>query len=247
VLGYAELGLGRTGSALRYLQDSLVLHRQVGNRYPEADTLYHIAAVHRLCGRRTQAIEDARTALALASETGERRAEAGSLAVLATLVAPKQAAELCRRALRLARDTKARLFEVEALLGLATASRDMHQYEPALGYATHAHDISSESGYRMLEGRALTALASIYLAMGDHERAAAQARRALAIHRQTGHRVGQTEALGVLGEAEQAAGEPDAAERHWREARDIAAACGVELSAVGVPDRDCAGVVNPTV
>ena len=84
-LGEVCQALGRPAEATAHLDRALPLHREVGNRGGEAETLRVQATVERDAGRHERARELAETALGLARAAGDRRYEADALNTLGTI------------------------------------------------------------------------------------------------------------------------------------------------------------------
>jgi tetratricopeptide (TPR) repeat protein/DNA-binding SARP family transcriptional activator/DNA-binding XRE family transcriptional regulator len=223
-LGKAYLHLGRFDDARATLARALAIHRAVGDRYTEADSLRILAAVQAAVGHHDEALEFADAALALAREIGDRRIEADALTTSANihrrLGDHQRAVDRHTHALRLALDIGHRSAEIDAHLGLA-ADRCTDQPDKAAESAVAALALTRRFGYRINEAKALTLLAAIRL-HDDPRRAAEHAEHAVAIYAVSGHRLGEAHAHRVAERAHRAAGDERAARLHQDQASALA-------------------------
>ncbi|HZA23231.1 MAG TPA: tetratricopeptide repeat protein [Dehalococcoidia bacterium] len=81
----SSYNLGQYQSALNYYQQALVIHRGVGNRAMEGNTLHCIGWVHHARGRYDQALENYQRALVITREVGDREGEEAILANIESL------------------------------------------------------------------------------------------------------------------------------------------------------------------
>ena len=190
---------------LEQLTRALALHRDVGDRDTEADTLHRLAAVHRDAGRHAEALELARAAVELARETGNHRAESDATNTLATvhhhLGHHADAVRLHERALGLARDSGSRYPEAHALIGLAAAHHCAGRVDPRPRRRAPGALAGPPAGVPDAGGPGAHP-ARRHPARPGRRRAGGRARReALKIHEQCGHRLGCALAHLVLGRA----------------------------------------------
>jgi DNA-binding SARP family transcriptional activator/DNA-binding XRE family transcriptional regulator len=174
-LGAAHLELGRwagrdgtegaadTARARDYLLRALAVHREIGDRRNEADTLRVLAAAELDAGRPVAALGYAQDALALATAAADRRFEALALSMVATAHAGLRRAADARehhdRALALARDAGDRATETIALLDRAQALGYLGEPGQLRELARAALAIARELSANSLERRALALLA----------------------------------------------------------------------------------------
>lgn len=223
-LGKAYLHLGRFDDARTTLARALAIHRALGDRYTEADSLRILAAVQAAAGHHDEALEFADAALALAREIGDRRIEADALTTSANihrrLGDHQRAVAGHTNALRLALDIGHRSAEIDAHLGLA-ADQCTDQPDKATESAAAALTLTRRFGYRINEAKALTLLAAIRL-HDDPRRAVEHAEHAVAIYAASGHRLGEAHAHRVAERAYRAAGDERAARLHQDQASALA-------------------------
>ncbi|OLF15466.1 AfsR/SARP family transcriptional regulator [Actinophytocola xanthii] len=177
------------------LETTLALHREAGDRYGEAETRTQRARTLRDRGDLGAALDQARSALALASDIGDPRNQSEALHTLGTvehrLGSVPDAVRHLREALDLARRSGDRYPECEALTALALACGDPEYAREALATARWA-------GYRVQEALALNAIAELSAAAGRGREAADYARKALEALRGTDHRVAGRQVSAVL-------------------------------------------------
>lgn len=155
----------RLRRAIGYLDEALALHRSIGDRRNEVDTLRVLAAAHRDAGQHDTALNLAEAALALARATEERRFEVPALSTLATVHARlghrDRAYEHHQRALALARDIGDRQQEGQVLVDLADSAACLGERDQALVHAHDALAVAREIEARLLERQARDVFAAV--------------------------------------------------------------------------------------
>lgn len=115
--------LGRFGTAYDHVSRALVLHREIGDRGAEAESLRVLAGIWMDQGEHVRALDRAVEAVALATDTGHLPVQTNALNTLGGIRLRLGQAEEARagheRALRLTRDANTGYAEVVALSGLA--------------------------------------------------------------------------------------------------------------------------------
>ena len=148
--------------AMRYLAEALDLHRQIGDRRNEADTLRVLAAARRDAGQPDSALDAAEAALLLARETNDRRFEVSASSTLATIHARlghhDRAYGQHQSALALAREIGDRQLEAQALIDLADSGARLGGRDQALTHAHDALDIARRIEAPLLERQARAVL-----------------------------------------------------------------------------------------
>ncbi|GIH15248.1 BTAD domain-containing putative transcriptional regulator [Rugosimonospora africana] len=157
--------VGHLRHAAGYLTRALDLHRAIGDRRNEADTLRILAATRRDAGEHAEALPLAERALRLAQETGDARFEAIAWSTIGTVRARLGAAEdalNCHdRALGAAREIGDRQLEAQTLVDLAGTLALLGRPERAARRAREALDIAAGIGSRPLERQARASLDAI--------------------------------------------------------------------------------------
>jgi DNA-binding SARP family transcriptional activator len=145
-------------TAAGYLHEALALHRQIGDRHNEAETLRLLAEVHRDLGDHPKARTLAGTALQLAHATEDQRFQVTALATMASIEAhcghPDHAAERYQQALHLARTLHDQQLEVKSLLEAAETELVLIHPERARALVDQARPGIDELGLATLAYRA---------------------------------------------------------------------------------------------
>ncbi|OLE20945.1 MAG: hypothetical protein AUG44_29170 [Actinobacteria bacterium 13_1_20CM_3_71_11] len=250
-LGLAYNTGGETERGRICLEQALALHRRIGQRDGEADTLNYLGAIRRRLGLRHEAIMDFRASIALYRELGDEVGEARTLSNLSI--------ELHL----VGRDEEALRYGHEAL---AIQSRRSGRGEASLRtnlgliYAhigRHAEAVEQTRRALVLhrvaaslpgEAQALANLAFSYARLGRYAEAIESGTGAVALGRQVANPELQAATLNALGEAYHLAGDDHAAVRHHTEALALAERIGDEEERVrandGLADATSAPIVS---
>lgn len=203
-LGQTHLAAGDLAGAEEHLTAALAAFDTLGSKVDHAETLTHLAAVHRDADRRQQARDLAERALHAARTLdavrvlGEALVVSGSVDQLhghhrEAVAHFREAADL------LAEDEHSRVVG-EARIGLAISHRHLGSLTKSLYYAKAALTGAVAAGREIQRGAALVALALTEHALGRPDDAEAHARAALACQIRTGHRLGECRAHAALAE-----------------------------------------------
>ena len=144
--------------ARNLLTQALDLHRKIGDRRNEADTVRLLAEVHRELGDDADGLDLARRALSMAVESGDLMHECSAHSTLATMLArtgePERAFEEHERALEIARTADAVRKTAEALLDLAETHALLGQTDDAALAAGDAQAVAARANSAPLRRRA---------------------------------------------------------------------------------------------
>jgi tetratricopeptide (TPR) repeat protein len=170
---YVERSRGQTDDADRrsglehaklLLDQALTVHRSIGDRRNEAETLRVLAEVYRDLDEQRPALSLAVAALGTARETADTRTEIGALSTLATVQVrlgnTDAGLDYHNRALRLADEKDQQHMRAQALLDQADSFVRLGQPEAAFFAAQDALVIAQRTGSRLFEscGRRLLAM-----------------------------------------------------------------------------------------
>jgi DNA-binding SARP family transcriptional activator len=203
--------------------DAAFDHVQGRNRHTIA-LAAGLAAILRIDGPWTRALEIHRIAVDAAEHAGHPADHAAALADLGwarQLVGDfSGATEVHTRALELHRELGDLLGEANALSNLGMAMRGTGNYPGAADLYARSLELHQALGNRTGEADALIELGRLRQAIGDYAGAAEGASRALRIHRSLGDRNGEAQALFALGRVRYATGDfAEAAEAHTQALR----------------------------
>jgi DNA-binding SARP family transcriptional activator/tetratricopeptide (TPR) repeat protein/DNA-binding XRE family transcriptional regulator len=151
--------------AIRYLSQALDLHRRIGDRRNEGDTLRALAEAHRDLGDLDEALKAATQALELALANEEPRFTSSALIALGTVHvrsgAGSQGLDELSRALEVARSIQDPRLIAETHLALADSHRRLHTFDEALLHLDDARDLARQLRSGMLDRQCLRATAGI--------------------------------------------------------------------------------------
>ena len=162
--GYHAGGVAPPGQRDAHLTEALRLHREIGDRRNEADTLRVLAGAYRDAGRLAEALELAQEALALARATADRRFETIALNALGTvhigLGHGPLALDHHRQALAYAAEVGDQGLHAQVLTDLAHTCLQLGEHERAQEYAEEALALSRQVGSKLIEHKVLRVLAT---------------------------------------------------------------------------------------
>ncbi|MEU4769290.1 BTAD domain-containing putative transcriptional regulator [Actinosynnema sp. NPDC023794] len=165
ILGELNRQLGRFDDAAVHLAEGLVVARRTAASFHEAATLCALARVHRDVGRIDVAADHAYSALTIASRMRDRRVETevrNCLGSIHLLNGHHDAAiAMHGEALRIAEEIDVHYYVAEALLGLASAHRDLGDRPTSTTHADRALGLARKSRLGGQERRALAHLTSV--------------------------------------------------------------------------------------
>ncbi len=189
-------------------------------RYPEFGCADDAAAAHRL-------------ALSVATQTGDRSAEAAALITLAAADTVggrlRQATGHLERACLLCQQDGDRAGEARALAGLGATWYCRGNYQRAAECHASAQALCQEAGDQSGQASARHGLGQIDLRQGRHQQAAEHLCSSLALFRRAGIRSGEAHVLGSLGELALQQGHFGQASEHLRQSLTLNRQIGSRL------------------
>jgi tetratricopeptide (TPR) repeat protein len=218
--------VGRVSEARRYYEETLAIHREVGNRQSEGIVLNLLASLDYEQGRIQEARRHFEEALAIHREVGNRRSEGKALGNLGALdLVQGRFAEARKRyeeALTIHREEGARGAEGSTLANLGTLHKEQDRLVEAQQYYEEALAALREAGGRRnVEGLVLINLGGLHLEQDRMQDAQRSYEEALAIHREIGNRRSEGIALGFLGYLDYKQGRMEEASRNLEQGIDI--------------------------
>lgn len=160
--------------AVRLLNEALELHRRIGDRRNEGDTLRVLAEAHRDIGNLETAARLAEQALESARAHQDVRFEIGALNALGTVRVRqgggKQGLEELGRALELAGGIEDARVNAETHLALADAHTRLARYDEALLHIDDARGLARQIRSGMLERQRRRAMAALDAALAQETR-----------------------------------------------------------------------------
>jgi CHAT domain-containing protein len=197
--------------AVRYLNDALILYREVEARKDEAMVLYELARLHRNLGDTRAALDYFEQSLALRRQLNHPRAVADTCMALGKLYGTMgeltKALELFHQAAQIYRVIADRPNLGTALQNLGTVAFNLGDQRRALAYYEESMSLRSVVGSVKGEGATLTQIGYAHLLLGDYQRARDRYLEALRRLREQGDTHTQVLAFAGLGRAYLALGE----------------------------------------
>jgi len=230
-LGRVYNNLGQKDKALEYLNQSLPLWREAGNRSGEAETLDSIGRAYADMGQGAKSLEYFQHALELFGQEGEIGGAGLVLCNLgkayADLGQKQKALDSYNRALEDFRQVGNRQGEANALNYLGRFYADFGQADKALAYLNQALPIWREVGTPAGIALALNDIGRVYTNLHEGNKALDYYNQALPLWRETGNRRGEAVTLSNLGRTYSQLGErgkalenDSAAIPLWRQVND---------------------------
>jgi len=166
---------GELDKALKYYEEALKIHREVGYRQGEASDLGNIGNVFTIKGELDKALKYYEEALKIHREVGYRQGEANQLGNLGIVYSIKgefdEALKYHEEALRIDREIGYRQGEASDLGNIGNVYSDKGEFDEALKYHEEALRIDREIGYREGEACGLGNIGNVYSIKGEFDEA----------------------------------------------------------------------------
>jgi tetratricopeptide (TPR) repeat protein len=193
-----------TRSALPYYEEALTLHREVGNRLGEANTLRAIGDVLQFLDQRQAALSRYDEALTLYRDMGAQLGEADTLKatgdVLQFLDQYQEALRHYDEALDLYRDLGALLGEANILNATGNTLHFLNQHQAALNRYDEALKLYRDVGDRLGAANTLKDIGDILQFLDQRQAALSHYDKALTLYRDMGVRLGEANTLKAIGD-----------------------------------------------
>ncbi len=204
-LGNTYYFLGEYQTAINYIEQALLIAREIGDRQNEGELLGNLGSVYSALGQYVTAIDYHKEALVIARRIGDRAGESSRLNNLGSahhyLGRYAEAIDYYEQALLIAREIGSQHIENAVLSHLGETHLMLGQYQIAIDYQEQALNSAREIGVRRPEMVALGNLGNIYNSLGQYQTAIECHEKALRIARETGDRLFEGAFLGGLGSA----------------------------------------------
>ena len=214
-IGRQYFHLGDYDRALGYLERSLAISQEIGDRSGEGATLNNISTIYHARSDSNRALEYLQRSLAISQEIEDRSGESTTLNNIAQIYHARgdygRALEQLKRSLTISREIGDRSEEGAALNNISQIYDARGDYGRALEYLKRSLAIRQEIGDRSGEGATLNNISQIYDARGDYARALEYLKSSLAIQEEIGDRSGEGMALNNISTIYHACGDYDRA------------------------------------
>ncbi len=207
--------IGAYEQALSYLEKSLAIFQENGNKAAEGTTLNNISTTYHAKGDYDRALAYLEKSLAIFQENGNKAAEGTTLNNISTTYHAKGDYD---RALSYLEKSLAISEEIGDKSGMGTTLNNISQiydargdYDRALAYLEKSLAIREEIGDKSGMGTTLNNISQIYDARGDYDRALSYLEKSLVICEQIGDKSGMGTALNNISTTYHAKGDYDRA------------------------------------
>ncbi|MEI1376940.1 tetratricopeptide repeat protein, partial [Nostoc sp.] len=225
LLGNTYNSLGQYQRAIEFLQQSLEIKREIGDRDGEGVSLGNLGNAYNLLGQYQRAIEFYQQSLEIKREIGDRNGEGKSLGSLGnaynSLGQYQRAIEFLQQSLEISREIGDRNGEGKSLNNWGNAYNSLGQYQRAIEFYQESLEIKREIGDRNGEGISLNNLGNAYNSLGQYQRAIEFYQESLEIFREIGDRNGEGKFLNNLGNVYHSLGEYQQAIEFYQQSLEI--------------------------
>ncbi len=194
---------GDLDRGLKYHQDALKIHREIGFKDGEASDLSNIGVIYRDLGNLDQALKYLQDALEINKEIGFKGSEANDLGNIGVIYQYKGSLEKALKyledALKINKEIDFKQGEAKQLGNIGVIYQAKGDHDRALEYYQNALKINKEVGFKQGEANDLGNIGLIYQYKGDLDEALKHLQEALKINRKLGIKKGEANDLGNTG------------------------------------------------
>ncbi|TAK49527.1 MAG: tetratricopeptide repeat protein [Saprospiraceae bacterium] len=224
-IGYLHLKTGDYEQALLFLQQSLKIRQEIGDRKGEGTTLNNISQIHSAKGDYDTAIKYLQQSLKIQQEIGDQQGEGTTLNNISQIHSAKgdydTALKYLQQSLKIQQEIGDRQGEGATLNNISQIHYAKGHYDMALKYLQQSLKITQEIGDRRGEGGALNNLATTAHAKGDYDTALKYLRQSLKITQEIGDRQGEGRTLNNISQIFEVKGDYDTALKYLQQSLKI--------------------------
>lgn len=221
---------GKLDDALKYHEEALEIHREIGYKEPEASDLGNIGVIYSDKGKLDDALKYHEEALEIHREVGNKQGEANQLANIGHIFRDKgkldDSLSYYENALLLDREIGYIQGEASDLGNIGLFFYMKGKLDDALKYHENALEIHKEIGYKEGEANQLSNLGNIFMVKDELDKALKYYEDALLIDRDIGYKQGEAIQLGNIGLIFKVKGELDGAIKYLEDGLQIAGEIG---------------------
>ncbi len=224
-IGYLFHKTGDYDTALHYLEQSLAINQQIGDREGEGRSLNNIGEIYRAKGDYDTALQYLEQSLAIQQQIGDRQGEGTTLNNISLIYSVKgdynTALRYLEQSLAIIQQIGDRKGEGTTLNNISQIHKVKGDYDTALRYLEQSLAIQQQIGDRQGEGTTLNNLAATAHAKGDYDTALRYLEQSLAIRQQIGDRQGEGTTLNNISQIYKVKGDSDSALRYLEQSLAI--------------------------
>jgi tetratricopeptide (TPR) repeat protein len=187
--------IGDYETALAYLQKSLVIYRQIGNKFGEGITLNNISQIYDARGDYETALAYLQQSLSIRQQIGNKSGEGTALNNISQIYAARgdyeTALAYLQKSLAIQQQIGDKSGEGTALNNISQIYAARGDYETALAYLQKSLAIMQQIGDKSGEEKMLSNIGNIFLSKGDYETALAYFQKSLVITQQIGDKASE--------------------------------------------------------
>ncbi|SMN14644.1 High-affnity carbon uptake protein Hat/HatR [uncultured Candidatus Thioglobus sp.] len=218
-LGLLYLYTAQYSKALPYLETSLAISQEIGDKAGEGVTLNNIATIYQAQGDYTTALTYFTDSLAISQKIGNKAGEGATLNNIAMIYRAQgnytTALTYFTDSLAISQKIGNKAEERTTLNNIASIYQAQGDYTTALTHFTNSLAIRQEIGNKAGEGATLNNIATIYQAQGDYTTALTHLTNSLAISQEIGNKAGEGTTLNNIATIYQAQGDYTTALTHF--------------------------------
>ncbi|ACF12851.1 Tetratricopeptide TPR_2 repeat protein [Chloroherpeton thalassium ATCC 35110] len=245
--GKQNLHIGDYDTALKYLQQSLQIRQDIGDKQGEGTTLNNISLIYQARGDYETALKYLQQSLQIRQDIGNKEGEGTTLNNISLIYDARgdyeTALKYLEQSLQICQDIGDKKGEGATLNNLATTSYARGDYDTALKYLQQSLQIKSEPageasvsalkylqqslqiqqdiGDKQGEGKTLNNISQIYDARGDYDTALKYLQQSLQISQDIGDKQGEGATLNNLATTSYARGDYDTALKYLQQSLQI--------------------------
>ncbi|MEW6619028.1 MAG: tetratricopeptide repeat protein [bacterium] len=190
---------GDYDTALDYLNRSLKIFKEGGNKYEEGATLNNISSIYYARGDYDTALDYLNRSLKIRQEIGGKSGEGTTLSNMGSISYGRgdydTALDYLNRSLKIRQEIGDKSGEGTTLANIGNIFYARGDYDTALDYLNRSLKIRQEIGDKSGEGTTLNNICAIYHARGDYDTALDYLHRSLKISQEIGDKSGQIPTL----------------------------------------------------
>lgn len=194
---------GNHESAMSSFQQSLKIHREIGDRKGEGESLSNIGQLFRERGDFDAALQHFQQSLQIQQEIGDRPGEGATLNNISPVYQQRgdydTALRYLQHSLQIRQEIGDRMGEGVTLNNIGQIFQDRGDYDTALRYLQQSLQIRQEIGDHMGEGATLNNIGLIYKERNDYEAALRYLQQSVEVSRKIGNEIGMAIVLHNMG------------------------------------------------
>ena len=216
---------GDYDTALKYLEQSLKIMREIGDKSGEGATLNNLATTAHARGDYDTALKYLEQSLKIRREIGDKSGEGTTLNNISQIYKARgdydTALKYLEQSLKIRREIGDKSGEGTTLNNISQIHDARGDYDTALKYLEQSLKIMREIGDKSGEGTTLNNISQIYKARGDYDTALKYLKQSLKITREIGDKSGEGTTLNNISQIYDARGDYDTALKYLEQSLKI--------------------------